>query len=440
MKFYFLLVVGIWGVLSNLSATNCYVSISGNDSNSGAVNAPFASIMRAQQNVHPGDTVFIRGGNYKLTNENISNVRRIWAVVNDITKGGRPGAMIHYFAYPGEKPVFDMSEVRPENKRVIAFNVTASWIHIKGLEIIGTQVTQTGHTQSECFHNDGSHNIYETLSMHDGQAIGFYLRSGSDNLILNCDAYRNYDYTSENGKGGNADGFGCHPQPGGTGNVFRGCRAWFNSDDGYDCIRAAEAVAFENCWSFYNGYSTDFKKLADGNGFKAGGWGLEKDHRVPDSMPMHTVRFCLAVGNRANGFYANHQPGGGYWFNNTAYKNGTNYNMLNRNAEFTEDVPGYGHVLKNNLSFAPRTYETQHIDTATCELQNNSFQMKIKVRKSDFVSLDESQLTQPRKPDGSLPDIDFLKPKEKSKLIDRGVDVGFPYLGKAPDLGCKEVK
>ena len=41
-------------------------------------------------------------------------------------------------------------------------------------------------------------------------AIGFYLLGGSNNHILNCDAYNNYDSVSEGGKGGNVDGFGGH--------------------------------------------------------------------------------------------------------------------------------------------------------------------------------------------------------------------------------------
>jgi len=421
------------------NAKTFFVAPNGSDSiNQGTITAPFATIMRAQEAVQAGDTVYIRGGKYMINENQISSIQRIWAIVHLLNKSGKAGKRINYWAYQGEKPVFDMSKVKPENKRVMAFDVTGSWIHLKGLEVVGTQVTILTHTQSECFHSEGSHNIFEQLSMHDGQAIGFYLLKGSDNLILNCDAYRNYDFTSEGGRGGNADGFGCHPQPGGTGNVFRGCRAWFNSDDGFDCIRASETVTFDHCWAFNNGYSTDFKSLGDGNGFKAGGWGLVGDDRTPDTFPMHIIRFCVAVGNRANGFYSNHQPGGSYWYNNSAYQNGTNFNMLNRNPEFSEDVPGYGHILKNNLSFDARTYDIQHIDSTKCDVTFNSFTLPVKVSKSDFKSLDQSQLTAPRKADGSLPDIDFMKLKNGSKLIDKGVNIGFPFKGKAPDLGAFE--
>ena len=437
---YVLLLLGLLMMPTAFSKV-LYVSPKGNDvASSGTKISPFASVMRAQQVVEAGDTVYFRGGKYLISENKIALKQGIWAMVNVLDKSGKPGKRINYWAYPGEKPVFDLSAVKPEGLRVMVFSVSASWIHFNGLEVVGTQVTILNHTQSECFHNEGSNNIYEQLSMHDGQAIGFYLTKGSNNLILNCDAYRNYDFTSEGGKGGNSDGFGCHPSLGSTGNVFRGCRAWFNSDDGFDCIHAYESVTFENCWAFYNGYSTAFKSLADGNGFKAGGWGKTPEDKLPEVIPSHTVQFCVAVRNKANGFYSNHQLGGSYWYNNTAYENGTNYNMLNRLHDNKTDVAGYKHVLKNNLGFGAKNFETQNIDTAQCELANNSFNIPGKVTEADFLSLDQSLLTAPRQADGSLPDTNFLTLKKGSKLIDCGAKLGFKYSGKAPDIGAFESK
>ena len=333
--------------------------------------------------------------------------------------------------------MFNYSEVKPANYRVIAFNVTGSWLYIKGFEVTGVQVTIKTHTQSECFENHGSHNIYEMLSMHDGMAIGFYLLSGSDNLILNCDAYRNFDNLSENGRGGNTDGFGCHPAKGGTGNLFRGCRAWFNSDDGYDVINSHESTTFENCWAFYNGYAVGFISAGDGNGFKGGGYGKRPADEIPIPVPRMVVKFCLAVRNKASGFYANHHINGSDWLNNSAYHNGTNFNMLNRLKDNVTDVPGYDHKMRNNLGYKGGK-EVQNIDIAKCDLSHNYFDLNLEATEADFISLDENLLTAPRQTNGNLPDTNFMKPKQGSKFTDKGVDIGFPFVGKAPNLGAFE--
>jgi hypothetical protein len=233
------------------------------------------------------------------------------------------------------------------------------------------------------------------------------------------------------------DGFGCHPTQGSTGNVFRGCRAWFNSDDGFDCIGSSEAVTFENCWAFYNGFGSKFERLADGNGFKAGGYGSRSVESLPNPIPRHVVRFCVAVANKNNGFYANHHMGGDDWVNNTAYRNGVNFNMLCRAADNRTDVDGFGHKMRNNLGYKGRT-EIARFDAAKCDATNNAFTMGLQVSEKDFVNLDEAELVKPRQANGDLPAMAFLHPSEGSQLIDRGVEVGFPFKGKGPELGAFE--
>ena len=418
-----------------------FIANNGRDTNDGSKNNPVLSFKRAQEFVVAGDTVYVRGGSYKMEESQVAQYNGLWAYVISLNKSGTSAHRIHYFAYPNENPVFDFTNVNPKGKRINAFQVMGSWLHIRGLEVIGVQVNITTHTQSECFDNQGSYNIYERLSMHDGKGIGFYLSKGGNNLILNCDAYNNWDNVSEGKMGGNTDGFGCHPNPSGMGfvdNVFRGCRAWFNSDDGYDCINAHEAVIFENCWSFFNGYSSSFQSLGDGNGFKAGGYGKSLDPKVPTVIPVNTIQFCLAVRNKANGFYANHHLGGSNWYNNSAYENAVNFNMLNRSADYKNDVDGYNHSLKNNLGFKSRYAEYSNIDFKACDAKNNYFNLLLAIDSDDFLSLYQNELTAPRQLDGSLPNIPFMKLSAQSGLIDKGLDIGFPYNGMAPDLGCFE--
>jgi len=438
-------------VLFKGQAKNYFVATTGNDTTgTGSITAPFASIMKAHQTVVAGDTVFIRGGTYKMSESQIALKSGIYAYVFTLDKSGTSASKrICYWAYPGEQPVFDLSAVKPANYRVYVFYVKGSYIHLKGLEVIGTQVTITTHTQSECFHNEGSNNIYERLSMHDGMAIGFYLTKGANNLVLNCDAYRNWDSVSEGGRGGNVDGFGFHGNKGSTGNVIRGCRAWFNSDDGYDCINNSENVIYDNCWAFYNGYSIGFVSRGDGNGFKIGGYGQAPVvSSLPSPIPSYTIKFCMAYRNKANGFYANHHvQTGSYWYNNTAYRNSTNYNMLSQKItkssvtgkDTTLDCAGISHILHNNLSFK---YSTQRdtLNLGTSNITNNSFTplSGVTVDATDFLSIDETLLISARQTDGSLPNVSFLKLKSGSDLIDKGINLGFAFYGSAPDFGAFE--
>lgn len=419
-------------LLFPLSATNYFVATNGNDSDSGTIDKPFATLSKAQSKVVAGDTVYIRQGIYKVTEaevmEHYTAGSTTWSRVFKMDKSGTSAdKRICYSGYKNERPVFDLSEVKPVNERVIVFYVSGSYLHFRNIEVTGTQVTITGHTQSECFRNEGgNNNIYERLSMHDGMAIGFYIVKGKDNLVLNCDAYNNYDPVSDSGRGGNVDGFGGHlVSPQYTGNVFRGCRAWYNSDDGFDLINCQAAFTIENCWSFLNGYKTDNTGAGDGTGFKAGGYGMSDAPKAPEVIPMHIVQYCLAYKNKNKGFYANHHLGGIAWYNNTGYQNPSNFCMLNRKtASEAVDVPGYGHIIRNNVSYLPRSTGKHIVDVneALCEIANNSFAPESsELTSTDFISLDATELMNPRKADGSLPDIGFLKIAPNSVLYGKGM-------------------
>jgi len=418
-------------------AANLYVAPDGADTNAGTINHPLATLMAAQDLASAGDTVYLRGGTYQLQNSDIASTSNPRAYVHHINKDG-----IRYVAYPGEQPILDFSEVKPAGYRVVAFYVTADDCVFEGFDVVGVQVTVTedeaSNTQSVCFRvNGGNGNRFERLAMHDGMGIGFYLAKGADNLVLNCDAYNNCGLDAASI--GNVDGFGCHPNStASTGNRFVGCRAWFNSDDGFDLISANAPVEIENCWAFYNGYDRDFNSMADGNGFKAGGYGRNGKTDFPTPVPRHAVRFCLAVGNKSSGFYANHHTGGIDWVSNTAIGNRYNFNLLSTLLDNATDVDGYDHYMRNNLGYDARDTEVANLDEAQSDVAGNYFTLPVTVSATDFVSLDESLLTLPRQADGSLPNIAFARLSAGSDLIDAGLDVGFPYHGNAPDLGAFE--
>lgn len=397
--------------LLSASARQLYVSPLGDDAAFGTLAAPFATLRAAQEAVCPGDTVWLRGGVYRpAVGDAIGERLGKYRCAFILDKSGTPAAPITYAAYPGERPVFDLSGFRPAGQRVAVFWVEGSWLRLDGLEVVGTPVVVAdgSNTQSECFSvRGGSHCVFRRLAMHHGAAIGWYLVHGAHNLVLDCDAYCNYD--AANG-GGNVDGFGCHPRAGDVGNVLRGCRAWWNSDDGFDLIHSGEAVRIDSCWAFYNGYRPGtFESAADGNGIKAGGYGMKPGARMAEVVPRHIVSRCLAYRNKQSGIYANHHLGGIDFVQNTSIGNRYNYNMVCRKSR-TEavDVPGYGHRLTGNLSFAPVEAHLQWCDTTACCLRGNSFDTDAPcLSAADFLSLDPVALTAPRLADGSLPRIVF---------------------------------
>ncbi len=345
---------------SSVSAHNYFVAPAGNDASDGSVTKPFATFGRAQSLAQPGDTVFFRGGVYRIGSDQIQKRDRNYATVYNITNPGLPDRPIVYTGYGDERAVFDMSEVDGDGLRLTGILLGADNIVMRQIDVTGLRVLQKGHSQSECLKIKNASNCrLENMAFHDGMAIGVYLLEGKNNLIVNCDAYNNYDNYSEGEYGGNTDGFGAHlGSPGSTGNVFRNCRAWWNSDDGFDLINCIAPVTIENCVAFYNGFrpGTLFP-AGDGTGFKAGGFGMKPESKMVRKVvdaPRHVVRNSIAYRNRNKGIYSNHHLGGVDFIGNISIANPLNYTMLCRKSPAEAvDVPGYGHNVIDNISVSP---------------------------------------------------------------------------------------
>jgi len=316
----------------------------------------------------------------------------------------------------------------------------------------------------------GSNNIFEQCDAHHNEGPGFFIQKGGGNTFINCDSHENEDMLTSNGDGQSADGFGCHPNTvGDTGNVFHGCRAWWNSDDGWDFIHASEACTVEYSWAWYQGYKPDAivdgkpQTLAagNGNGFKAGGYDVPPT-QVPANPPQHIVRFDVAFYNKSSGVYANHGPVNAYFYNNTSYDNGTDFDMLG----YANGAALSVGMLRNNLAFGSTLTASMNIGAAIIDDKYNSWDsnMNLTVSSSDFQSATFtppascpeaytpggtpccsptdtscfSGMASARGADGSLPVLPFLRLATGSKMIDKGVNVGLPYAGAAPDLGAFE--
>src|SRR5688572_20309417 len=384
----------------------------GSDSGACSMAAPCATVGGGQAKAAAGDTVWIRGGNYQGPSSGLIGVA--------FTKSGSSNNRIKYFAYQNEIPVFNFSNINPTN-RVTGFDIRASWIHIKGLEVRGVRQFRAGDDSwgIRIQGSGSSNNILENLNVHHNEAPGIFITDGANNLILNCDSHHNYDVLE---MGGSGDGFGCHSASGAN-NTFSGCRAWYNSDDGYDFINArGGACIVEKSWAFLNGFIPDTTMpIGNGAGFKAGGFGSPPSN-YPNPVPRHVVRQCIAFGNRSQGFYANHHNGGIDFFNNLAFRNPANYNML-ADSGFPSN-----HTIRNNIAMASGT-AISNLTGGTDTFNSWTSSLGVTVNSMDFLSVMESEAQAPRQPDGSLPNVNFGRLAPGSDLIDKGTDVGLPFSG-----------
>ena len=389
----------------NLATLLYYVAASGSDGNSGTnLDQPLATLVRAAELAEPGDVICVRGGTY----HSATRIR--------LARGGKPAQPIRVCSFADEHPVFDFTAQRfaPTN---CGIDVSGSWWWIDGLEIFGAG--------SSGIHITGHSNVVERCVVHHCRQSGIAIsQPGSHNLVLDCDSFRNFDYDAgtNNTHGEDADGFAAKFGIG-PGNVFSGCRTWENADDGWDLWKATNAVVITNCWSFRNGTNFMHDPLfsGDGNGFKLGGFYYPGPHHLMN---------CVAFDNPHNGFDQNNNTAGLTLDHNTAWANGDS------NFQLTHGSNTVPHVLRNNLSLAggkPDAFRPGSLMT------NNSWQVvSPPANTNDLLNVDSSLALAPRRTDGGLPETPFLRPMPGGRLTDKGVNLGHPFLGVAPDLGAFE--
>lgn len=378
-----------------------YVATNGNDANPGSLTLPFATLGKAAGLANPGNLIYLRGGTYP------------WTAKVQLTRSGTVAQPIRVRAYPGETPVLDFSgQTFSSSNRGIEIP-GACW-QLFGLEIVGAGDNGINIT--------GASNVIEQCVFRECRDSGLQLHSGSSyNQILNCDSYRNFDTGTA---GENADGFAAKFGIG-PGNVFRACRAWENSDDGWDLWQATNTVVIERCWTWRNGI--DFWGLGgafagDGNGFKLGG----------DNYPgVHRISHSIAFANPHHGIDQNNNTLGQIVDHNTVWANG------GKNLYLDHGVNTTPHVVRNNLSFAGGVADTIRSGSL---LTNNSWQVLLSppAGTNDLLSLEIALAAAPRRDDGNLPEVPFLRPIPQGRLVDQGVDVGEAFIGTAPDIGAFE--
>ena len=270
---------------------NIYVSPNGKSNAAGTKDAPM-DIYTAVKIAAPGQKILIKEGTY-----NLSSTVKVERGMN-----GTADAMIYMIADPeaGSRPVFDFGG------KCAGMILAGDYWYFQGFDVTRSADAQKGIQVS------GNHNILDRIKAYKNGNTGIQISRylGTDqfnqwpayNTILNCSSYLNADKGYED-----ADGFAAKLTVG-QGNVFDGCIAAYNADDGWDLFAKVQSgsigvVTIQNCVAFKNGYILDENgreiNAGNGNGFKMGG----------DSMPgAHVLKNSVAFANKAKGIDSNSCP------------------------------------------------------------------------------------------------------------------------------------
>lgn len=417
----------------------------------GTQNEPM-SIASAILNIAPGGTIYC-SGEYQFDN----------CLVIGADNSGQDGKEKRIecsddtlFNFSGEPYSNDVGT----NVRGVQIN--GSYWYIKGLEAY--QAADNG------FFIAGKHNTLELCVANGNRDTGIQISRRastvtnfndwpSDNLILNCTSFDSFDPAT----GENADGFAAKLTCGNN-NVFDGCIAYNNCDDGWDCFTKTAtgpigSLVMRNCVAFRSGQTTDgkFTENCDGNGFKMGGTKI---------AVAHSLYNCIAFENANHGFTDNSNPGPITLTNCTSYNNALKGGTNKSNFDFAR-LPESNNSLTNCLSYAPQQICS---DKFIGSMKNSVFYNKDKkiyyfyedmpytnwnskegtilpsdtmetVSNSTFVSVEVPEFGANvhklwRNPDGSINMGNFLKVADGTTYKDRqiGADLsGDPTILPTPD-------
>lgn len=343
----------------------------------------------------PGDTVYVKPGKYNSYN------------TIGIHSSGSYSKYIRIInaAYDSE------SKYEGEEKEVVldfssqSFASTARGVQIYGNYIYWYGIDVCGAGDNGLYIG-GSYNTIEYSEFYNNRDTGLQLgRSYSDttdpkynyidnwpsyNLIKNCTSHNNYDNETY---GENADGFAAKLTVG-YANVFDGCIAYRNSDDGWDLYAKTESgnigtVIMYNCVAYENGYleytqrecnkqftswtgnysededksGTDSDSIyglnsyktrdGDGNGFKLGGSVMEGDVVLYN---------CLSFNNRMHGVTDNSNPGFISVTKTTSYDNSGVVDDNPSSPTFGQIVAQSKDDFHGNINMARQSYSYNNIN------------------------------------------------------------------------------
>lgn len=422
-----------------------YVAPTGKATGNGTKDNPL-DIYTAVKYVQPGQSIVLMDGTYKLRSTvkvergiNGTEEKPIYMVAEHMPDRSNP--------FKTANVVFDFG------KTCAGMVLAGDYWYFKGFDVTNSISGQKGIQVSGNYNTLDQINTY--FNGNTGIQIARYLTSDSnkadwphDNLVLNCTSYLNADNGYED-----ADGFAAKLTIG-EGNVFDGCIAAYNADDGWDLFAKAETgpigrVEIRNSIAFMNGYvrriggdgelslDGELVNAGNGNGFKMGGESI---------TGYHTLKNSIAFNNKAKGIDSNSCPDIQV-YNSISFNNGS-YNV----AFYTNNAKNTDYLASGVISYRKGTDVAEQFkllgsqDKTKVENNTNFFwntEKKTSVNAAGtavaddwFVSLDADAAMAggiKRNADGSIQTNGFLTLTEKGKEYASGTVIGGTPSGEVED-------
>ncbi len=156
-----------------------FVAPNGNDQQAGSKEQPLATLQKAIELAEKGDTVFIRGGDYQLSQ------------MISFTRSGKSNAWITFMAYQDENPVFNSYDfdTTPNNQPQNRMHDYGAF-HFEGVHHIRLQgiTVKDSRGVGIMVRDESTHHIEITNCKTDGSySSGIALWYADSSKVLNCD-------------------------------------------------------------------------------------------------------------------------------------------------------------------------------------------------------------------------------------------------------------
>lgn len=304
--------------------TDIYVSPTGTATGKGTKEDPL-DFITAKNSVTPGTNIILLEGTYEYDERIPIGKKNNEATAAEVIYNGEPGKFVTVQPEKDDagnykRVIFDFSQMIFDDANR-GLQIYGNYWYFYGIEVTGAG--------DNGMYVAGSHNIVDRCIFYNNRDTGLQIgRGGSSqatldqwpgyNLVRNCTSFANYDDVT---LGENADGFAAKLTVGHM-NIFDGCIAFRNSDDGWDLYAKQDSgnigtvliynsVAFENGFLPYQAqeaYATDYSakgraydtQNGDGIGFKLGGSTMTGDVVMEN---------CLTFNNKYHGVSDNSNPG-----------------------------------------------------------------------------------------------------------------------------------